>query len=866
MKRVHIMKLSYGKTNIFMGIIIILFCVSIDSLARAPFELKDSSKGNSSKSTIDAEPNYQLTIHDIGYIRMALLNQGILGAYSSDQSTVYDGEVIPSCEYPKGSDVNHLFGGSLWIGAVVGRDTLVTCATTGWENWGGREFNPDYPPGGSFEYRTVLKGRTGFHPDAKSEQDIIARYTDTMIAPGLENPIDNRPHIPLNLSVVQSSYAWSYSYADDFILIDFQIANIGRFPLKEVFMGLYVDGDVFHMGNRNSGPYDDICGFLKTADMPARFGPRKDTVNIAWIADNDGDPGPPDRLIPEYWYIGSARGVTGTRVLRTPNPDLKYSFNWWVSNGDPTLDFGPRKAGSDEDPFRSFGSHLGTPTGDALKYYILSHPEFDYDQLFTAHSHTADGYLPPPRPSMANDIANGFDTRYLLSFGPFNIEPGDTLPITIAFVAGENFHVNPTDFVDNFDSYYPELYNNTLNYKDFADNSRWAYWVYDNPGVDTDGDNDSGRYVWSCPGDDSILYFTETDPPPLEMLDLCDKYFYTGDGVPDFKAAGPPPPPTINTITEKGKVTIRWNGQISETTPDPFSGKKDFEGYRVYISTTERFSDFVLLDSYDVEDFKRYYYDPITRQWRRSEIPYTLDSLHSLYGPDFDPHNFDSPERYLVDDATGEYLYFTRQDWNTSDLSNPNRIHKVYPDASRDDVTDTTDEGYMRYYEYEFTVDNIQPSVPHYFSVTTFDYGSMQLEVGALESSPLINAVIDFAMPQGDDVEEDALKVTVYPNPYRIDGGYARAGYENRQRTRSAERTRKINFMNLPSVCKIRIYSIDGDLVKEIDHYNPDGGPYSQYESWDVISRNTQAVVTGIYFWHVISDSGEQLGKLVIMK
>jgi hypothetical protein len=33
-----------------------------------------------------------------------------------------------------------------------------------------------------------------------------------------------------------------------------------------------------------------------------------------------------------------------------------------------------------------------------------------------------------------------------------------------------------------------------------------------------------------------------------------------------------------------------------------------------------------------------------------------------------------------------------------------------------------------------------------------------------------------------------------------------------------------------------------------------------------VISRNTQAVVTGIYIYQISSEMGEQLGKLVIIK
>jgi len=142
----------------------------------------------------------------------------------------------------------------------------------------------------------------------------------------------------------------------------------------------------------------------------------------------------------------------------------------------------------------------------------------------------------------------------------------------------------------------------------------------------------------------------------------------------------------------------------------------------------------------------------------------------------------------------------------------------------------------------------------------------LKVDLGALETAPLVNAIQDFALPTGDVVEDEALRVTVYPNPYRIDGGYAAAGYENRDRSKSAERTRAINFANLPNVCKIRIFSIDGDLIKEIDHYFPDGGPGSQHEVWDVISRNTQAVVTGLYLWQVTSEMGEQVGKLVIMR
>jgi hypothetical protein len=317
-----------------------------------------------------------------------------------------------------------------------------------------------------------------------------------------------------------------------------------------------------------------------------------------------------------------------------------------------------------------------------------------------------------------------------------------------------------------------------------------------------------------------------------------------------------------------GEVTLQWNGEISENAVDVFSDQKDFEGYRVYYSQGGRVSDFVMLASYDLEDFKVFDFVSLfdTAYWEQAIAPFTGDTLRQLYGPDFNPGLYYDEFHYFTDPYTGKLRYFVKQDWNQSDLTNPAGIHRVYPEASKYDPADTTESGHLRYYEYAYTIPNLQPSVPYYFSVTAFDYGSLKVALGELETSPLLNAVEEYPLPSANSVEEKGLDVVVFPNPYRIDGGYAAAGYENRERIRSAERSRAIHFANLPKICTIRIFSIDGDLIKQIDHDRTDGGPGSQEETWDVISRNTQSVVTGIYLWHVQSDMGEQLGKLVIIK
>ncbi|MCP4567541.1 MAG: hypothetical protein GY841_08180 [FCB group bacterium] len=859
-----------------MALLVTCFGIKVD--ARALLE-KSSSWGDGSallKATYET-PNVSFEVHNIGKIAIAVTNSGTFGT-GFISNAICDGEICPSGEYPINSDIEYLFSGALWIGAVVGRDTLVSIGADGWFP-GINELLPDAGEDGAMIVRSNLKSKSYYDPQAISEQDFLCTFTDTFADPGLtgQDGFDNRGHMPLNISVQQNSYAWSYDYAEDFVLFDYKITNIGGFPIKDLYMALYVDGDAYHTSKDADGFQDDICGFRRTVSMPGEFCMEFDTVNIAWIGDNDGDPttegGPP------AWAFTSARAVSGTRVVRSPSDSLISNFNWWISHGDPSRDFGPRKAATPEDPFYEFPlGQFGTPTGDKTKYYIMSHPEFDYDQLFTAVNHSDEGYMPPPSQSLAIDFANGYDTRYLLSFGPFDVQPGDTLPITLAYLAGDNFHVNPTDFEDYFTETEPSKFYDELNFDDFGLNARWASWIFDNPGVDTDNDGDSGRFNWSCQVGPDVLCFPECEVPNDSIIEFCEKIFYrgdystsdcyqgTGEGAPDFVGASPPPPPDLTVIPGYGEVTIRWNGQESENAYDVFSRQKDFEGYRVYYAEGDRLTDYILLTSYDVHDYKVFQFDDILLTWEQTSVPLTLDSLRSLYGPDFDPDVHDNEFRDFTDPHTNDRLYFVGQDWNESDLSNPSLIHRVYPEASRLDSSDTTDEGWMRYYEYEYVIDNLQPSKPYNFSVTAFDYGSLKVDLGALESSPLVNAVKEYPLPSAEIVEEEGLGVIVFPNPYRIDGGYAEAGYENRERKYSAERSREIHFANLPRVCKIRIYSINGDLIREIDHYRPEGGPESQHEVWDVISRNTQAVVTGIYMWHVESEMGEQLGKLVIMK
>jgi hypothetical protein len=789
--------------------------------------------------------------HNRGNIQLAIANNGTFGTLGGTIPDPFTGEAIPSCIYPKGSDIVYLWVAAVWIGAVVQRDTLVSCANEDWYR------TLEFWPSTDFVYKSLDINSPYYDPDAYSEQDILCEYTDTVTSPNLveRDPTDNRPHKPLNVKVTQRSMAWSYSYADDFILFDFQVQNIGEKNLRDVYIGIYVDGDVHHT-TEGGGYMDDIVGFYPTHPAPEECG-FIDTVNIAYTIDNDGDPGESG-----HWDDHSVRGAVGVRVVRTPSTSLKYSYNWWITNySDPTRDFGPRRRGTADDPYRYFGSRLGTPTGDRNKYYVLSHEEFDYDLLFTAVDHTSEGWLPPPK--NAESIASGFDARYLLSFGPFDISPGQKLPVSFAWVGGENFHVNPSDYEDLFeDRRDPWPYYRSFDFSDLANNSLWASWVYDNPGVDTDGDGYFGPERICC---DSIT-------------GICDTSYVAGDGVPDFRAAGPPPAPKLRVLPSEGKLIVRWNGFYSETTPDMFSRIIDFEGYRVHVGRDNRPASFSVVASYDREDYNRYRYEQSmggSAEWVLEEIPFTVDSLRRMFGdPDFDPLLYTREKPFEFE---GENYFFDAQDYNASSLSYVYGIHKVYPDAVKpgpdpsqwrpEDVTEEHGVPLPRFYEYQYIIDSLLPSVPYNVAVTCFDFGSPLVELTALETDPTNNTVVAYPQATADTVEAYGLDVYVYPNPYRIDGHYRALGFEGRlEPERPADRVRAIHFANLPAKCTISIYSLDGDLIKKIIHDKNPSGTLSSHNQWDLISHNNQAVVSGLYYYVVESEGRTQIGKLAIIK
>ena len=863
-----------------------------------------------------ATPAYCNTQHNVGRIGLGVSNDGTFATQLSVSGSTRDcftNEVLPSCELPVGSRTSYCFGAALWIGAVVGRDTLVSTAADGWST-PGNEFHPDEPPFGNMIYRSTIDPARPEYGGAVSEQDYIARYADTCRSCiGVSNDqLDGRAHRPMNIEVSQNTYAWSYSYAQDFVLFDYAVKNIGATRMRRVYMGIYVDADIHDLAIQGqNGAQDDFCGFRRK--QPALYlkdpcPPDSDEVNIAWTADNDGELG-------QVVYQTTPH-ITATRIVRTPSDSLEVSFNWWVSNGNAALDYGPMQRVNQRD-FTTGGT--GTPIGDRNKFFILSNGEFDFDQPRCNVISSLDSVWIPPPADRAPIWATGLDTRYVLSFGPFDIEPGQSLPISLAYVGGVQFHRSFENF-NNLPN-NPDGWSEGVNWDSLGTSATWAEWVYDNPGVDTDSDGYAGEFT-ICPIEQSCDTFWNTGTPdPIDFDSivcinlLADTVWRKGDGVPDFRGATPPPAPSTYSTTDAsgrrhdglrveptvGALKIRWNGVLSENTADVFSRELDFEGYRVYVARDERSSSYSRAASFDIEDFNRWDYNMVTEEWELNESPFTLRELRCLYAPDgcddgnWHPAEYIRSRPLIVDQGPGAdplICYFEPQDFNRSILGNypgaQTGIRKTFEDAPRPpvlipdsirilfpngaDSVYLTEEGFIKYYEYEFDVEGLLPTVPYWVNVTAFDYGSPQSGLGALETSPTLLPKTVFPLDAPDPENWGETKVFVWPNPYRMDADYRGSGFEGRGEGRTApvDRTRLIHFANLPERCTISIYSLDGDLIREFVHPNvatPPGCPATPHEDcWELITRNSQQVVSGLYYWTVEDEAGNiQMGKLAII-
>ena len=97
--------------------------------------------------------------------------------------------------------------------------------------------------------------------------------------------------------------------------------------------------------------------------------------------------------------------------------------------------------------------------------------------------------------------------------------------------------------------------------------------------------------------------------------------------------------------------------------------------------------------------------------------------------------------------------------------------------------------------------------------------------------------------------KEAVKKINVFPNPYYANNSQELNRFDN-----------FVTFTHLPIKAKIRIFSLDGKIVRELDKNTE-----SQYFQWDLRNHTNLPVASGMYFAHIDLDiDGQGLGSKVL--
>jgi len=151
---------------------------------------------------------------------------------------------------------------------------------------------------------------------ARSTQEFFCAYQDDIQAQYVGSP-DADGHTPLNIEVVQHSYAWPQGLPRDVILVEYRVRNVGTSTLGSVYLALFADPDITARGEGgDQGSLDDYNYYDAAHHMMVQY-------------DDPTD------------YDGWGPGVLGIQVVQPPVPweNMRFTFVNFerVSGGDPEI-------------------------------------------------------------------------------------------------------------------------------------------------------------------------------------------------------------------------------------------------------------------------------------------------------------------------------------------------------------------------------------------------------------------------------------------------------------------------------------------------------------------------------------------------
>ena len=785
------------------------------------FPMDDPQEG-AAEGVYCLRPPYVFT-HDVGRVTLQVTNMGFFGnPYIEALSLGYQGG-------------EYLYVAGLWIGALD-EDNVPQVSTAAYDT----EFRPQLSPI-DLIYRSYegISGGKRYGPGGSNGDDDGDGTRDEDFQDGYDNDGDNdvdedfealgqqmlscvyrddsqqakdryNEHVPWGLRVEQKSFGWAVSGSNEFIGIDYKIHHDGSKVMRNVYVGFFVDPDAGPKGQTDPGYWeDDLVGYCDTLvriyDATKPEGCKIDTIRIqiayVWDAPDDG----------QTAKGGDVSGYSGVMFLghKTDSKGITAPESVKVAT------------------VRWFSSTAPYPEGD---------PKTDIERYDLMSSHRI-----PNR-----NTTTPRDYRFVLCAGPFpRVEPGEVLPFQVAFVCGDGFDGMMRNAIAAQRIYNGLYYDIAIDQKYDDTHLQWGYFGKETletcpePGcykcLDDDCDSTSACVIIKEGGELAV------DKDCNECTGIEGK-----ESLVHWVGSTAPPPPGWNNdpelepavkatlISPSGdrKVTLQWDNG-SEVLPDPLSGEFRFEGYRIWKAAN----------------------------WQRpvGETGPAAD-LWMLLG-DFCLHPVDSlganSPKYLLNTKSwgGDTTYVicdtSMTPIDTSDFQVP------IPDTNPPQYESVTVYLYS-IGRYSFTDENVINGMVYFYSITPYSkwYDTRAAAWVEIQTQPASSE--DIAIIPRANAQDKLGNITVVPNPY-----LGSASWDLTPSDTDPTGT-KIGFFGLPKArSTLRIFSLSGDLVREIEH-DGTGGDGTAW--WNLVTRNGQDVVSGVYLFSVESDKGTYVGKFVIIR
>jgi hypothetical protein len=757
---------------------------------------------------------------DAGQFTMRITNVGVIGNAFFNKGLSFD----PSFEFPKGSGHECLEHAELWIGArredgtvsVSGgpmlelRPTLDPADLVARRYAGEKGTRATYDDDGDGRLdEEFLDGRDD---DGDGEVDEDLRFPAQQTLASLY--VDDRPeavafgyengerHVPLGLTIRQEAHAWTVPGFEKVAGIEFTITNHGEERLRDVRLGVYANLDSRSRSGLDGGHLNDI---VTTMNDSITVFDGLSVLEVIFLKPCFSHYGGEFPVVHDYAGDSRAPWTAMIGVSHTTDP-LGYITNIAFP--------GVKEAFAAARAPRRDTAWTYTVYSPSLPPRKGGPPNLDEDRYAALLGEYVQAPADEPR-----------DYAVLVSCGPFaRLDPGQTVMIAVAFIAGEN----PDSLLAAAQAARMARRGTRLNLQADTPPNSYRNGVSGVTGHEICYQPPEGvvfNYDPHCPEKfvrDPAYIPPPTGNPPGAATEVTysssqpciwsdfDCNACTGfDGkeslFPWFVQAPAPPLPLMRSIPGDNQVAVEWDNMpeiLMDANVMPGPPWK-FWGYRVY-----------RLDSWARESLL-----PPPARWQQIAsfgVDTTLGAL-PLAGVTNLAVDYDSIAYERRHYPVGRYRFVDTRVLDGFDY------HYVVTSVAQRPVTIT---------------------------------GTTRTE---LLESPFRASFTGIVRPRMEAGHADrGGQVWVVPNPFR-----ANAAWE-RQPVPGDVFTRHVDFFGLPRArAKISIYTLAGDLVRELHH---DGTGGSGQAAWDLISRNGQDIESGVYLFTVRWDGGHQVGKFVIIR